>query len=302
MARRIRSFFALRSHANSASSVCRMLRADSSSRARTAARTSCATAVFRASFESAQCMDEDADDMSQLVFERVCWFHSSPSRQLRKLFKAPPERRFVQTDMSIAGLRWAKVDDLSASLQSFLVEQPPSGVSDNDGDQESLAAAPPPRNGALSLAAERQALLAAALQARPASGRRAVRPTPRALPTPHASSSSSSSPLSPSASAAMSPADREGGTRARQGSAGRGRPNGEAPSPAHGESGEFQHRMRQSLADSVRNYFQEQTDGMASTYGSWRSPLLRFFRFAHNVLEKHSHFSLFFASVKFVDF
>jgi hypothetical protein len=174
--------------------------------------------------------------------------------------------------MSIAGLRWAKVDDLSASLQSFLVEQPPSGAPDNDdADQDTVAALPPPRNGALSLAAERQALLAAALQSRPASGRRVVRPTPHALPTPHASSS----PLS--ASAAVSPADREHGSvetrariSARQGSAGRNRPtaSGEASSPARGGSGEFQHQMRRSLADSVRNYFEEQTDGLAPTYGS----------------------------------
>ena len=61
MARRIKFFLARKSHANSVSSARRMLRADSSSRARTAARTSRATAELRISLGTEGWADDDAD-------------------------------------------------------------------------------------------------------------------------------------------------------------------------------------------------------------------------------------------------
>ncbi len=62
MKRRIQSFLALRSQANSVSSACRMPRADSSARALTAARTRRATAASRLWFEIERQTEADRAD------------------------------------------------------------------------------------------------------------------------------------------------------------------------------------------------------------------------------------------------
>ncbi len=64
MASNIKSLLPMRSHANLVSSACRMLRADSSSRALMVARTSFAAAALRISLETWGLMDEDeGEDM-----------------------------------------------------------------------------------------------------------------------------------------------------------------------------------------------------------------------------------------------
>ena len=74
MARRIMSFMVLRSHKNSASSACRMLRAESSSRALTALRTCSATAVSMTWLETARAIGANEVDMVKWQTGAQCIF------------------------------------------------------------------------------------------------------------------------------------------------------------------------------------------------------------------------------------